>query len=177
MLPLCPMNNQYYNNTINVDRSPQRCMRFNRNNGYLLGNYQQTLFIRNTSNKTDENNPPSAPSDDYKESIFTKISRGEIPVETIYEDDKCIAFPDINPQAPTHVLIIPKKEISRISRVSDDDKDILGSLLIGAKRAADKLNLDDGYRLVINDGKIGGQTVYHLHVHLLSGRQMIWPPG
>ena len=125
----------------------------------------------------DENNPPSQPSDDNQDTIFGKIARGEIAVDRIYEDDNCLAFPDINPQAPTHVLIIPKKRISQISKANDTDKDILGSLLIGAKRTAEKLNLDNGYRLVINDGKLGGQTVYHLHVHLLSGRQMTWPPG
>ena len=162
----------------NNDRS-QRCIRLNHSNGYSLKGYNKLslLSVRNASNKTDENNPPSAPMDENEDTIFGKIARGEISVEKIYEDDDCLAFPDLNPQAPTHVLIIPKKPISRISKAKDEDKNILGSLLLGAKRTAHKLNLDNGYRLVINDGRIGGQTVYHLHVHLLSGRQMTWPPG
>eukprot|EP01084_Bolivina_argentea_P161191 280636_1 len=154
-----------------------RCMRYN--HGFITNRQSSIslLSIRNVSNKTDENNPPSAPTNDGEDTIFGKIARGEIPVEKIYEDADCLAFPDVNPQAPTHVLIIPKKNISRISKATDDDKNILGSLLIGAKKTAQKLQLNDGYRLVINDGRIGGQSVYHLHIHLLSGRQMKWPPG
>ena len=144
----------------------------------MRGQQQNALVsIRRVSNKIDENNPPSPPKNENEDTIFGKIIRGEIAVERIYEDDDCLAFPDINPQAPTHVLIIPKRRISQISKARDDDKELLGSLLIGARKTAEKLKLDNGYRLVINDGKFGGQTVYHLHIHLLSGRQMVWPPG
>lgn len=136
----------------------------------------QQLSMRHLSTTLDENNPPQPPNSN-DDTIFDKFIRGDIPVDKVYEDENCIAFPDINPQAPTHILIIPKKKIVRMRDALDEDKDALGCLLIGARNTAKKLGLDDGYRLVINDGPQGGQTVYYLHVHLLSGRQMLWPPG
>ncbi|XP_042562564.1 histidine triad nucleotide-binding protein 2, mitochondrial isoform X2 [Clupea harengus] len=109
--------------------------------------------------------------------IFSKIIERKIPADIIYEDDKCLAFRDVNPQAPVHFLVIPKKIIPGISKAEDDDAPILGHLLTVAKNVAHKEGLHEGYRLVINDGKNGAQSVYHLHVHVLGGRQMSWPPG
>jgi histidine triad (HIT) family protein len=109
--------------------------------------------------------------------LFKKIVDREIPAKIAYEDDRCLAFHDINPQAPTHVLIIPKKVIATHADVTEADKDLLGHLhLVAAKLAVD-LGLTDGYRLVLNCNDRGGQTVPHLHVHLLGGRDMHWPPG
>ncbi|XP_056633067.1 adenosine 5'-monophosphoramidase HINT1 [Diorhabda carinulata] len=111
------------------------------------------------------------------DTIFGKILRKEIPCNLIYEDNLCIAFDDINPQAPVHFLVIPKKFIPQLSKAEDEDEAILGHLLIVAKKIAQKRNLKNGFRIVINDGPIGAQSVYHIHVHVLSGRQMQWPPG
>lgn len=109
--------------------------------------------------------------------IFSKIIDKTIPAAIIYEDDKCLAFRDVNPQAPVHFLVIPRIAIPRISEAHDDDASLLGHLLIAAKNIAKKEGLDEGYRVVINDGKNGAQSVYHLHIHVLGGRQMKWPPG
>ncbi|XP_031566207.1 histidine triad nucleotide-binding protein 1-like [Actinia tenebrosa] len=111
------------------------------------------------------------------DTIFAKIIRKEIPSEFLHEDDQCIAIKDINAQAPTHLLIIPKKPIPQLSKADDDDEQVLGHLLIVAKKVAEKLSLGNGYRIVINDGADGGQEVMHIHVHLLGGRKMEWPPG
>ena len=110
--------------------------------------------------------------------IFKKIIDREIPADIVYEDDLCLAFKDIDPKAPTHVLIIPKKEIPSMAEVSEDDKEILGHLLMTASKVAKDLGVSEsGYRLVANTNAEGGQEVYHLHIHLLGGRQMTWPPG
>lgn len=109
--------------------------------------------------------------------IFSKVIDKSIPADIIYEDGKCLAFRDISPQAPVHVLVIPKVPIPRISEAKDDDTELLGHLLIVAKNVAKKESLQEGYRIVINDGKHGAQSVYHLHIHVLGGRQMTWPPG
>ncbi|XP_028270418.1 histidine triad nucleotide-binding protein 2, mitochondrial [Parambassis ranga] len=109
--------------------------------------------------------------------IFLKVIDKSIPADIIYEDDKCLAFRDINPQAPVHFLVIPRVPIPRISAASDDDAELLGHLLVVAKNVAKQESLSEGYRVVINDGKHGAQSVYHLHVHVLGGRQMTWPPG
>ncbi|XP_011206423.1 adenosine 5'-monophosphoramidase HINT1 [Bactrocera dorsalis] len=112
-----------------------------------------------------------------EDTIFGKILRKEIPCNFIYEDEKCVAFHDINAQAPTHFLVIPRKPIVQLSQASGDDSQLLGHLmLVGAKVAKD-LGLDKGYRVVINNGQHGAQSVYHLHLHFLGGRQMQWPPG
>lgn len=111
------------------------------------------------------------------DTIFGKIARKEIPCEFIYEDDQCVAFNDLSPQAPVHFLVIPKKPISRLSEAEDADEQLLGHLVLAAKKVAKQQGLNEGYRLVINDGPIGGQSVYHIHVHVMSGRQMGWPPG
>ena len=110
--------------------------------------------------------------------IFSKILRKEIPAELVHEDELCIAFADINPQAPTHILIIPRKEIPGVNAMSDADAPLVGHLFLVARDLAHKLGLEDGgYRLVINTGADAGQTVFHLHVHLMAGRTLTWPPG
>ncbi|HIK04356.1 MAG TPA: histidine triad nucleotide-binding protein [Trichormus sp. M33_DOE_039] len=111
------------------------------------------------------------------ETIFSKIIRREIPANIIYEDDLALAFQDIHPQAPVHVLVIPKKPIPKLADATPEDQAILGHLLLTVKAVAEAAGLKDGYRVVINTGEDGGQTVYHLHLHILGGRQMAWPPG
>ncbi|XP_071826438.1 adenosine 5'-monophosphoramidase HINT1-like [Apostichopus japonicus] len=111
------------------------------------------------------------------DTIFGKIIRKEIPSETVYEDDQCIVINDINPTAPVHVLVIPKKPITQLAEAADDDEQLLGHLLIVAKKVAKKLELGGGFRVVINAGPDGCQSVYHLHLHVIGGRQLSWPPG
>jgi len=108
--------------------------------------------------------------------LFQKIIDREIPADIVYEDDKALAFKDINPQAPFHVLVIPRQPIAKVADVKEDDRDLLGHLLWVAREIASRNDLDD-FRLVINNGEGAGQTVFHLHVHLLGGRPMTWPPG
>jgi histidine triad (HIT) family protein len=109
--------------------------------------------------------------------LFEKIMTGEIPGQIEYEDDLCIALRDINPQAPTHLLIIPRKPIPRVGEATTEDQATLGHLLLKAGQIARNLNLENGFRIVINNGEDGGETVPHLHVHLLGGRPLDWPPG
>jgi histidine triad (HIT) family protein len=111
------------------------------------------------------------------DTIFGKIIRKEIPADIVYEDDLVLAFKDISPQAPVHILVIPKKPLAQISDAESEDHALMGHLLLTAKRVAQQAGLENGYRLVINNGHDGGQTVYHLHLHILGGRQMQWPPG
>jgi histidine triad (HIT) family protein len=111
------------------------------------------------------------------DTIFSKIIRKEIPADIVYEDEWAIAFRDISPQAPVHILVIPKKPIPRLADAEADDAPLLGHLLMTVKQIADQEGLEDGYRVVINTGADGGQTVYHLHLHLLGGRALTWPPG
>jgi len=110
--------------------------------------------------------------------IFSKIIAREIPARIAYEDDFCLAFHDVNPQAPTHILVVPKKEIARIGETMPDDEPLLGHLFFIAQKIAKQEGLgNSGFRIVINNGRDGGETVPHLHVHLLGGRAMDWPPG
>ena len=111
------------------------------------------------------------------ETIFAKIIRREIPAQIEHEDELCLAFHDVSPQAPTHILVIPKKPLPSLTEVTDVDTPLLGHLMRVATDIATKLNLVNGYRLVVNCGKDGGQTVNHLHIHLLGGRSLSWPPG
>ncbi|MDZ8188235.1 MAG: histidine triad nucleotide-binding protein [Nostoc sp. ChiSLP02] len=111
------------------------------------------------------------------ETIFSKIIRREIPADIVYEDDLALAFKDVHPQAPVHILLIPKKPISTLADAEPEDHRVLGHLLLTAKRIAEQAGLKNGYRVVINTGDDGGQTVYHLHLHILGGRQLDWPPG
>ena len=111
------------------------------------------------------------------ETIFSRIIRREIPARIEHEDDLCLAFHDVAPQAPVHLLVIPKQPIPSLIEVTDADTPLLGHLVAVASSLARKLGLDDGYRLVVNCGRDGGQSVDHLHVHLLGGRSLGWPPG
>ncbi|WP_442508292.1 histidine triad nucleotide-binding protein [Novipirellula sp. SH528] len=110
-------------------------------------------------------------------SIFTKIIDREIPADIVFEDDTCLAFRDITPKAPTHILIIPKREIMSLDDLSDEDEQTVGRCVMVAAKIAASEGLTDGYRLVVNCGSDGGQEVPHLHFHLLGGRKMTWPPG
>jgi histidine triad (HIT) family protein len=113
-----------------------------------------------------------------EDTIFGKIVRGEIPCDKVFEDDQVLAFRDINPAAPTHILVIPKKPIASLDKAAPEDAGVLGHmLLVVAQIARDQGVAEDGYRVVININEQGGQTVYHLHMHLLAGRGLSWPPG
>jgi histidine triad (HIT) family protein len=110
--------------------------------------------------------------------IFKKIIDKEIPADIVYEDERCLAFRDINPQAPVHIQVIPKKELTNIAAAKKEDQDLLGYLLLKAAEIARKEGIaEKGFRLVLNNGRQAGQSVDHLHVHILGGRQMAWPPG
>jgi len=109
--------------------------------------------------------------------IFKKIIDKEIQANICYEDDRCLAFHDVAPQAPVHVLVLPKKEIASLNDLSDSDDELISHLLSVVRRLAQELQLDGGYRVVINCGPDGGQSVDHLHIHLLGGRPLTWPPG
>ncbi len=110
--------------------------------------------------------------------IFQKIIDGEIPADKVYEDDEVLAFRDIQPQAPTHVLVIPKRSIVSMAHASPADQALIGKVMLVAAQVARDAGLsEDGYRLVTNIGRDGGQSVFHLHIHVLGGRQMSWPPG
>lgn len=109
--------------------------------------------------------------------IFQKIINRQIPADIVFEDELCLAFRDINPQAPVHVLIIPKKAIPSLAQAQQDDQALLGHLLLVARNLAAQLQLANGYRTVMNCGPDGGQSVDHLHIHLLGGRSLTWPPG
>ena len=109
--------------------------------------------------------------------LFEKIINREIPADIVYEDELSLAFKDINPQAPVHVLIIPKKPIEKLSDASIEDQALLGHLMLVAGKIAEQLNLDNTFRIIINNGAGAGQSVFHLHLHLMSGRPLSWPPG
>lgn len=109
--------------------------------------------------------------------IFKRIIDGEIPADVVYQDNDVLAFRDVNPQAPVHVLVIPKKEIASIADADDEDAALLGKLLITVRNIARTLGLANGYRVVVNTGPDGGQTVNHLHIHLMGKRHLTWPPG
>ena len=115
-----------------------------------------------------------------EKTLFEKIIAGEIPAEVVYQDDLVFAFRDISPQAPEHILIVPKRVIPRVGEAQESDRETLGQLLLAAGKIADQLGVnstDKGFRLTINHGRDGGETVPHLHVHRLAGRGMGWPPG
>lgn len=109
--------------------------------------------------------------------VFCKIASNEIPSKKVYEDDHIVAFNDLDPQAPVHVLIIPKKHIQSADQIADDDTNIIGKIFMVASKIAKELRLENGYRIVNNCGEDGGQTVPHLHFHLMGGRKMNWPAG
>lgn len=109
--------------------------------------------------------------------IFSKIIRREIPADIVYEDELCLAFRDINPQAPVHVLLVPKQELARLSDAQPEHQALLGHLMLTAGKLARQLGVEDAFRLVVNDGAEAGQSVFHLHLHILGGRPFRWPPG
>ena len=111
------------------------------------------------------------------DTIFQKIIDKELPADIIYEDELALVFKDINPVAPTHLLIIPKKQIEKVSDAEDQDKELLGHLLLVAGKAARDLGIDEAFRLVVNNGAGAQQTVFHLHIHLIAEREFTWPPG
>ncbi len=110
------------------------------------------------------------------DTIFGRIARGEIPTDLVYEDDRALAFRDVNPQAPHHLLVIPREPIAKLADAGDESAELLGHLLLVASRVAAQVGLDD-YRVVINNGAGAGQTVFHLHLHVIGGRPLGWPPG
>ncbi len=109
--------------------------------------------------------------------LFEKIIAREIPADIVYEDAWTVAFRDINAQAPTHILVVPRKPIASVAEASAEDAEVLGRVLLAAKAVAEQEGLETGYRLVINNGFDAGQTVFHLHCHLIGGRALTWPPG
>lgn len=111
------------------------------------------------------------------ETIFGKIIDRQIPADIVYEDEWCLAMKDVNPQAPVHVLLIPKKPIDMLSSAQLEDQSLLGHMLLVVGKITRELKIDDAFRLVVNNGKEGGQTVFHLHMHILAGRPLRWPPG
>lgn len=112
-----------------------------------------------------------------EDTIFGKIARGEMPANIVYEDDHCLAFRDLYPAAPMHILIIPRKPIARLCDAAEEDKSLLGHMMLVANEVADEEGLGDKYRLVINNGEDAGQSVFHLHMHIIGGRSLSWPPG
>ncbi len=110
------------------------------------------------------------------DTIFGKIINREIPADIVYEDERCLAFRDVNPQAPTHILVIPKAPIARLADTESNQQELLGYLLLKLKEIAEQEDISD-YRVVINNGAAAGQSVFHLHLHLLAGREFAWPPG
>eukprot|EP01112_Ceratiomyxa_fruticulosa_P018734 TRINITY_DN603_c0_g3_i3.p1 TRINITY_DN603_c0_g3~~TRINITY_DN603_c0_g3_i3.p1 ORF type:complete len:186 (-),score=32.53 TRINITY_DN603_c0_g3_i3:99-656(-) len=137
--------------------------------------FQQT---RKFSTDTQKTHPPTLDLSNPSGTVFAKIIKGELPCKKVYEDEHALAFHDLSPVAPVHVLIIPKTPIASIAKAEEKDKEALGNLMYAANKTAEALGLqNDGYRLVINHGKHGQQTVGYLHVHLIAGKQLKWPPG
>lgn len=111
------------------------------------------------------------------DTIFTKIINREIDADIVFEDEVCLAFRDVNPQAPTHVLLIPKQPIAKLSDAGDENTELLGTLMLRVGAVARQLGVEDAFRVVVNNGAKSGQTVFHLHLHILAGRPFNWPPG
>lgn len=111
------------------------------------------------------------------DTLFARIINRQIPADIVYEDDLCLAFKDVNPQAPVHLLLVPKQPLDRLSNAGPEDQALLGHLLLAAGKIARQLGIDGAFRLVINNGEESGQSVFHLHLHLLAGRPFRWPPG
>uniref|UniRef100_A0A7E4VJJ9 HIT domain-containing protein n=1 Tax=Panagrellus redivivus TaxID=6233 RepID=A0A7E4VJJ9_PANRE len=130
---------------------------------------------RKMATTTEEEKAQTAVSGE--DTIFGKIVRKEIPAKIIYEDDNVLAFHDVAPAAPTHFLVIPKVRIDMLQNAKDEDEAILGKLLLAARKVAKDVGLDEGYRVIINNGKHGCQSVYHLHLHVIGGRQLKWNPA
>ena len=114
---------------------------------------------------------------EYNSTIFGKVLRKEIPAEIVYEDEQCLAFKDISPKAPTHILLIPKKLIPKLSDAQEEDGLLLGHMMLVVGKITRQIGVEDAFRLVINNGAKAQQSVFHLHMHILSGRSFNWPPG
>lgn len=112
-----------------------------------------------------------------EKTIFKRIIDGEIPADKVYEDDLCLAFRDVKPQAPTHILVIPKKELPTLNDATAEDQSLLGHLVLTLSKIARQEGLESGYRMIVNCGEEAGQSVFHLHFHLMGGRSLSWPPG
>jgi len=139
--------------------------------------FPQNPSAKSVTSVTTSAAEPSLTPMTTQETLFSKIIRKEIPADIVYEDDLALAFRDINPQAPVHILVIPKKPIPKLADANSGDLALMGHLLLTVKLVAEQLGLTNGYRVVINTGNDGGQTVDHLHLHILGGRHMNWPPG
>ena len=111
------------------------------------------------------------------ETLFSKIIDRQIPADIVYEDEHCIAIKDVNPQAPVHLLLIPKKPIDRLSNAQDEDQALLGHLMLAVGKITRQLKIENAFRLAVNNGADAGQSVFHLHMHILAGRALKWPPG
>lgn len=111
------------------------------------------------------------------DTLFSKIINREIPADIVYEDDQCLAFKDINPQAPVHILLIPKKPVAMLSEARADDQALLGHMMLKAPEIAREQGYGEAFRLVMNNGEKAGQSVFHIHLHILAGRPLSWPPG
>lgn len=167
----------------------ENCMNFNQKSSSLIqicSNLSEYDFQTSTCNYAKTSQPRFKRSDEVKKAlvaspggntVFGKIIRKEIPCNFIYEDDRCVAFHDIHGQAPVHFLVIPRKPIEMLATADSSDESLLGHLMLVASKLAKKQGLNNGYRVVINNGKDGAQSIYHLHLHVLGGRQLEWPPG
>ena len=111
------------------------------------------------------------------DTLFAKIINRQIPADIVYEDDLCLAFNDVNPQAPVHILLVPKKPLDMLSNATDADQALLGHMLLVVGKITRERKIDGAFRLVVNNGKEGGQAVFHLHMHIMAGRKFRWPPG
>lgn len=138
---------------------------------------QTGLAAKHDRNQDDASNLILGKAEVMAETIFQKIIDKEIPAEIVFEDDRCIAFKDINPQAPVHLVVIPKKPIESVDDVSAEDEAIVGHLFWAMRKIAEQEGIDRGYRVVTNCGRDAGQEVMHLHFHMLAGRGFSWPPG
>merc|ERR1712127_256733 len=174
-----------YNKTFCSSSSTTNVARLNRFSASLLlhssasltKQQKNNLFSTTTTTRMSNEEDKAQTAVPGGDTIFAKIIRKEIPAKILYEDDQCLAFHDVAPQAPNHFLVIPKKPIQGISTAEDSDEQLLGHLMLVARKCAKSEGLSNGYRLVVNEGKEGCQSVFHLHIHVLGGKQLSWPPG
>ncbi|XP_065909482.1 uncharacterized HIT-like protein Synpcc7942_1390 isoform X3 [Dysidea avara] len=144
----------------------------------LVLSHPTTRVVRRVSDEvTAAATAAAAGNKNPSNTIFSRILNKELPADIVYEDDKCIAFRDVSPVAKVHLLVIPRQPIPSLSVANNTDQNLLGHLLLVTKQLADEHNLQEGYRVVINNGPQGCQSVYHLHLHLIGGNQLSWPPG
>eukprot|EP01117_Protostelium_nocturnum_P004458 TRINITY_DN1606_c0_g2_i1.p3 TRINITY_DN1606_c0_g2~~TRINITY_DN1606_c0_g2_i1.p3 ORF type:complete len:206 (+),score=80.47 TRINITY_DN1606_c0_g2_i1:1134-1751(+) len=145
---------------------------------YWNASQKRGLHTSEKKRKEEGRDPPHRNDSKQEETIFSKIIEKKIKADVVYEDDLCLAFRDVQPQAPTHILLIPKERIPRLSSSQSKHQSLLGHMMLSVAKIAEKEGLvENGFRIVINDGKDGCQSVYHLHIHIIGGRKMNWPPG